>query len=144
MRGFSLINISLAFGILLLVVGMTLPYGIASYQAHELYQDAANVTSFLESARNRAMAHAADYGIRREGHTLIQYEGMSFAGRDAAADQVLTLGSSVAMEAPTEIYFEGESGFPRSGAEEYFLSSGRQTYHVVLNAAGLVTAELAQ
>jgi hypothetical protein len=144
MRGFSLINLSLAIGILLLVVGVTLPYGIASYRAQGLYQDAANLVYFLESARNRAMVDVEDYAVRREDVELLQYRGPSFSDRNMAEDQVLELSAQVAMEGPVEMYFQAGSGFPRLGSEEYVLKVAGQTYRVHINSLGLVSSELAQ
>lgn len=106
--GFMLVELLLALGLLALLFGFILSVSIPFYQRYTLYTERDIFVSELKKARAQAMYSTRNtaHGIYLATSSYTIFEGLSYASRTPAYDEVRGLPSLITIQAPfSEIVF---------------------------------------
>ncbi len=109
-NAFTLIEILLSMGIMLILLGLTMPFTIHFYRRYQIVTERNLLLSLLRQARTLSFAGAgsADHGVRiaSASYTYTLFEGSSYAGRNQSKDQTFDMASNVAFTGPPDAIFK--------------------------------------
>lgn len=120
MKGFTLIELVVVLGLVVLFTGLAIPALRIAQKDSELSNEALHMVAVLRLAQSRTVSsdQASQYGVFFDTSTspdrYILFKGSSYAARDVAADEVNTLPASVEISGITlpgvETVFQKVSG----------------------------------
>jgi type II secretory pathway pseudopilin PulG len=116
--GFTLIEILVAFGVVVFLAALTLSFDPLSYQRNMLSGEEDTLITLLQTARMEAMTnvdhvpHGVAFYPYDHPNSYVLFEGSSYATRVVSADDVVDGSSAVTftITAPSEIVFDQLSG----------------------------------
>jgi len=139
--GFTLIELLISIAIIMVITGMTLPI----YESFVRRNDLDLITQTLAMAIRRAetYARAANYdsawGIEIQSSSITLFQGGSFASRNTAYDETVSIPGSVTPSGLNDIQFAKLSGLPNITGTIILTSTTNDTRTVTLNAKGVVS-----
>lgn len=138
-RGFTLIEVLLSIALIGLIAGI----GAVVYQQLQNRNDLdVAITSIAANARRAlALSSAADgdtsWGIRIDAGVLTLFQGVSFASRDPAFDEVTALSSALAPSGLQEVVFAVFTGLPQATGT-LTLTGANDSRTLTINAQGTI------
>ncbi len=143
MRGFTLIEIFVVIGIVLVLMGLTIPVGLQFLRNEQLISAVDDVMQTLRRAEERSRIQEFDssYGIFFTSSGFTLFKGSSYGTRDAAYDEIYSLPSG--LQATTnlsggDVVFGKLTGIPdESGLISLANSVGSET--IEINSAGRIS-----
>lgn len=144
-RGFTLQELLFVIAISSVIFAFSIPVGL-NYYRHQLVDDSSRLlVETLRRAHSSSVAGKADsaYGVRffSASNTLVLFQGPSYAGRNAAEDEIITISSSITISgSSTEAVFSKIYGTSTVN-EIWNVSFGDITASVFINNQGLVEME---
>lgn len=136
--GFSLIEILVVAGLLLLIAGLGMIAGLDYYRSYVFLTEQNTLVSTLEVARMRALSsiNGAPHGVYLGEATAIKiFQGPSFA--EAADVETISANTAVARSGLTEVTFSQLNG-DASAEGTITLSDGKRTRDINLNYEGRI------
>lgn len=139
LKGFTLMELMvvLIFGVIL--YQLMLMFGTTSLSIQEMDRTTQTARSELALARSRAMSGkgGSSWGVAFATSSIIQFQGSSYATRNAIYDLSSPLTASIAVTGTREYVFTAPFGDPVQAGTTTFMFGGR-TRSVVVNLYGMI------
>jgi len=115
MKGFTLFEVLITFGILAFLVGFV-SFGLDFYKRQELENQTNNLLETLRRAQFKAISVESDssYGVYLANDNYTLFKGESFSQRDSQFDEVFDLPTIIKIEGLSEIVFLKSEGAPKA------------------------------
>jgi prepilin-type N-terminal cleavage/methylation domain-containing protein len=138
-KGFTLVEVVVAFAIVVFVAAIGIPLGINSYRHYILTSETRNLLSLFRRAQALAMANAegGSFGIKLQNDRFTLFRGSNFENRNAIFDEDYLRSKSVTVTGFDEIVFSPLSGSPQV-TSTVFLSNGPRTMEISINSHGTI------
>lgn len=138
-RGFSLLEVLLSVAIISFLAGLSMPIYAGFHTRNSMDLAAQSIAQALRRAEAYSQAVKGDsqWGVRVASGTATLYKGSSYALRDTAYDENITIPGNVAVSGLSEVVFTKLSGAP-STTGTVTLSTTNQTRNISINAKGMV------
>lgn len=109
MRAFTLIELLLVLGLLVLILSLTAPVAINHYQSYQIIAERDNILGLLRRARSLSIANrnAAAHGVYFDmsQSQYVIFEGSSYALRAPNWDEVFSWPASLTITGQSEVVF---------------------------------------
>lgn len=141
MRGFTLVEILLALGILGLMLAVAQP-SYSLFLATMGAQDAEVVyVQTLRRAQLLSEAGKGDsaWGVRISTSSILLYKGSGYASRDTAYDEAFTSATQFSVFGLTDVVFTKFTGFPNAAGTTTITTPGTSPAYVAINAKGTIS-----
>jgi prepilin-type N-terminal cleavage/methylation domain-containing protein len=111
-RGFTLLEALLVIALLTVSAGIGLAAFSSLYRQSDLEAAESSLVAFLRLAQTKAAAGQGEqeWGVKIEPNKAILFQGLSFASRDPAHDEVLDISAAVALSGLDEVVFNRPVG----------------------------------
>ena len=138
--GFTLIELTIALGILGLIAAVGMPVSLNFYSNYIFSTEVSNAVRLLEQARSFSMnnKNQAAHGVRFEENKLITF--LSAYNPDEKTNQIFKQSKSKLVGEPKEIIFANYLGSIES-TQTIKLSDGYATKTISINEAGAISVE---
>lgn len=139
-RGFTLIEIIIAAGIVVIIGGLGLFIGIGQYSSHVLSAERGLVVGLLQKVRNQAMNNINEmpHGLSIQASSYILFHGASYALRDTLYDESLPKAAFITIGGNQEIVFNQLRGDVSVGVGDLTISNGIKTHTISVNSEGRI------
>lgn len=143
MRGFTLFEILIVFGIIAILASLTLPLGLDFYKNQQLETQSQLVLQALRLAQSKAMFQERDseFGVYFSGREYALFKGNSYASRDSQYDESFNLPAVITLSGLSEAVFSKMEGSPNVTGD-IVLSNGFNIRTININEAGRINLEL--
>lgn len=136
-KGFTVIEILVVIGILLILLGITLGALSSQKNSATAERDAQNVLTYLEKARNQTLSSIdnSSYGVIFTSTSTRLFKGTSYSAPNLLSTYEYTSGvtSTIALSGgATQLYFNRLSGEPSATGTITF-----QSETIIIRATGL-------
>ncbi|MCK5027430.1 MAG: hypothetical protein KAS07_03350 [Candidatus Pacebacteria bacterium] len=137
--GFSVIEMLIVIGVVMLIVGITAPVGFRYYQTQLLDESACLVFDTLRRAQQNALFQKKDsrFGVFFEENSFTLFEGNTFLTRDENEDEIFILSNNISLGGLQEVVFSRKYGTTTTGGE-IVISMGERVKYVDINTKGRV------
>lgn len=137
-KGFTIIEITLFIGILVIVFALGIPVTFDFYRDYQLQAEQDKFISLLEMARNSAMTNLnqSPHGLYRDNDNFFIFEGSSFAARNQSQDQDFPRTKMISISGPNEIVFNSLSGQVTSSV--FSFTNGKRSSNIYVNQEGQI------
>lgn len=137
---FTLVEILLVIALIAIILGFTVPIGWSFVMQNDLDVSATMAAQTLRRAQALSMAGAggSGWGVEVSADNITLFMGNSFATRNANADEVFELPSTLNVAGDVEVDFQA-NGQPASGATIALSNSLNQNRIINVNAIGTVS-----
>lgn len=127
----------MVFGLIL--YQLTVSFGMTSLSLQEMDRTTQTARSELSLARNRAISgrNSSSWGVRFATSTIIQFQGSSYASRNAAYDLASPLSASTVVSGTREFVFTSPHGEPTQAGAVTF-TTGSRTRSISVNIYGMI------
>lgn len=139
--GFTLLEVLVVIGILLIVAGMGLFVSIGFYKSYSFNSERANIVSIIHKARMQALSNIdqAKHGVYFQPASYTVFEGDSYAAANHAKDIIWPASPAVVKSGLSEVVFDQLTGDAAPvGGNILVLSDGVRTASVSVNAEGRI------
>lgn len=143
LKGFSLLEIIVTVGILLLFSGIIFPFTITKIKRTQLQSYASEIVADIYFQQQEARNRNQPMGIFLESGQYTLFTGETYETATAKEKKELKRGtylSSIILNDGTSIRFEGSSFKPLTYGS-FLLSNGRSSVKIEINKEGLVEYE---
>jgi type II secretory pathway pseudopilin PulG len=113
-RGFTLIEIMVAFGVGLIILGVVAIISINFVKNREITIVSETLVSYLRAAEQRALASEGNtnHGVSKTGGKLTLFRGTSYQNKITAYDTVLPYPSYITFTGLGDVIFSKQTGAP--------------------------------
>ncbi len=143
LKGFSLLEIIVTVGILLLFSGIIFPFTITKIKRTQLQSYASEIVADIYFQQQEARNRNQPMGIFLESGQYTLFTGETYETATAKEKKELKRGtylSSIILNDGTSIRFEGSSFKPLTYGS-FLLSNGRSSVKIEINKEGLIEYE---
>lgn len=139
-RGFTLIEILLSVAIITLLLGLSLPVYESFVRRNDLDLTTQNIVSVIRRAQlyARSADEDSEWGVRASPTSLTLFKGSTYATRNTAFDEVVTIPASMSASGTTDVVFAELTGSPSVAGSYTLTSTTNDTRTVTINAKGMV------
>lgn len=139
--GFTLVELLLSVVIISMITGMSLPVYESFVRRNDLDLTGQNLATTLRRAETYARAVDYDnaWSVEIQSSTITLFQGTSFASRNTAFDETVSIPGSVTLSGLTEVQFAKFSAVPNTTGSVMLTSTTNDTRTVTINAKGVVT-----
>ncbi|MBU1349055.1 prepilin-type N-terminal cleavage/methylation domain-containing protein [Patescibacteria group bacterium] len=140
--GFTLIELVIVIGIMAVIVAVTAPLTIRSYQNQLVAETAQQLAETLRRAQSRATAARGDspHGVKILSDGYVLFQGRSYATRVVAEDETTPIPSSITVSSTaTEVVFSKLYATSSMVGTMSVIGAGG-TIDVTVNAVGKIEA----
>lgn len=140
MRGFTLIEIVVAIGILTALGAMGLFVAIEQYRTYALEADLGTAVSLVQRARTKAMANIGEsqHGFYTDGNNYVLFRGSSYADRDPNYDEEIPVAPVVSVSGTQEFVFSQLEGIANPTGD-LTLDNDKRSRIISVNSAGRIS-----
>ena len=140
--GFTLVELLMAIGIMLILGAATVPFTISYYQRYQITNERSLLVALLREARTMSLSGYAstDHGVYLSPTQYTIFEGTSYLGRDPSKDQIFYRETAVTITGPAETRFISRLGFlpPNIFPTTYTLTNGTKQEIITINNVGRI------
>jgi len=138
--GFTLVEILLSVVIIGMLTALSVPVYESFVRRNDLDLTTQQLASILRRAETYARAVSTDtvWGVEVQSSTITLFQGTSFATRNTAYDETLSIPGSVTMSGLTEVQFAKFTALPNTTGNITLTSTTNDTRTVTVNAKGMV------
>jgi prepilin-type N-terminal cleavage/methylation domain-containing protein len=141
-RGFSIIEVIVVIGIILIMTGLT----TSLYSRFYKQNSAANTTVQLAGSLRKAQMYSMNgrrntrWGVRYGSNTITLFSGYTYANRNTTFDENFSVDASTAISGFTELYFNSRTGTP-SATPTITITNGSTTRTISLTSEGAINVQ---
>lgn len=137
--GFTLIELMLVMGLILIIGLLTSSVGISYYQSQILSETTDTLVSVLRQAQGLAQSgkNNSAFGVFISEDSYVMFEGSDYVSRLSDLDLVFSVSPNITMSGPSEIIFSELTGIPNV-AETLYVSLGNKEKQVDILATGYI------
>jgi prepilin-type N-terminal cleavage/methylation domain-containing protein len=134
--GFTFIEVSIVIAIFALFAALGLPLVSNMYEDFMLISERDQLLSVLRKTRSTSIINknSSDHGLYVASTSFTIFEGLTYATRNQAEDEVFSSFDSVTIIGPQEVVFQAFSG--RTPSTSFSLSNNTKTIKVFINEEG--------
>lgn len=138
--GFTLIEVLLSVTIISVLVGMSLPVYESYVRRNDLDVTAQGIVAMFRRAATYARAGNEDnaWSVRVESTKATLYQGIDFANRDTATDEIVPLPASITSSFIGDLQFTKLNATPSVIGSMILTSTTNDTRTISINAKGMV------
>ncbi|HSX28911.1 MAG TPA: type II secretion system protein [Candidatus Saccharimonadales bacterium] len=138
--GFTLIEVLLSVTIIGMLVGISVPVYESFVRRNDLDLTAQVISATLRRAETYARAVNGDnaWSVEIQASTVTLFQGTSFASRNTAYDETLSIPNSITPSGLSEIQFAKFSAAPNATGSITLSSTTNSTRTITVNAKGTV------
>ena len=142
MRGFTLIEILLVIGILIILLSLISPFVFDFYKNRQLDSCGQEIIQVLRRAQLKAMSVENDssFGVFLGNNSYILFKGESFEKRDIQYDEIYELSKFIKISGIQEIVFSKNEGLP-SITGTIVLAANGDKRTITINKIGRINLE---
>lgn len=140
-KGFTLMEVSIAIGVFLIIAGVSVPL---YFKFQEFSERESIKQEVLQTIREVALQATLgqdnnNHGIYFSGHNYTTYTGLTFATKISGSDQTYELSDIISANSNTDLNFQKNTGVPTQ-ATSLLLTNDRssETATITINALGLI------
>ncbi len=139
-KGFSLLEIILATGIIILITGISIPI----YQSYQVRNDIdLAVFSIVEGlyraqALSRANRGDSTWGVYATTSKVIVFKGSDFNSRDINFDEENNISDTISISGINEIVFDKLTGYPKTTGTIILTTINNSTSSISINSKGMI------
>lgn len=140
-RGFTLIELLLSVSILGIITAVSIPVYASFLTRNDLGTSVESVSSAMRRAGMyaRGMNDDSAWGIKVQSSSITLFKGTSFATRETAYDEVITLPGTITASGMDEIIFAKLAATPSATGTITLTTNTNETKAIAINAKGMVT-----
>lgn len=140
--GFTLAELLLALGIMLIFIGATAALSTRAIKNGEFDRVRETVRNELMAAQTDTIAGTFDasWGVAFATNTVTRYRGASYATRNSSFDRVVAFGNGVTISGTADVPFTRPRGFPLAPAS-IVVTDGLRTATTTINSIGAITIQ---
>lgn len=137
-NGFTLFEMLLTIGILIILLAITLPISWNFYVNYQLDSETETLISLLGKARSSALVNRNEsaHGFYFNSATFIVFQGPNYASRAVAQDKSFLRNNAITISGPSELVFGALSG--QTSSSTYNLSNAQRSKNVYVNSEGTI------
>jgi len=138
--GFTLVEILLSVVIIGMLTGISVPVYESFARRNDLDLTTQQLATMLRRAETYARAVNTDnvWSVEMQASAITLFQGTSFAARNTAYDETLSVPGSVTMGGLGEVQFAKFTAFPNTTGNITLTSTTNDTRTVTINAKGMV------
>jgi type IV pilus assembly protein PilE len=138
--GFTLLEVLLSVAIIGMLVGVSIPVYESFVRRNDLGLTAQSLAALLRRAETYARAANYDdaWGVEMQAGTATLFRGTSFASRNTAYDEALTIPASIASSGLAEVQFTKFTAAPNITGSITLTSTTSDVKTVTINSEGAV------
>ena len=138
-RGFTLIEVIVVIGIMALLAGLGATVSFTYLRGQRLETSAELILSETMRAQTDAYTQADDqaHGVKVLSDRVVRFEGVSYAARITAKDEIDMFPGSLTVSGLSEWAFAAASFYPGT-AGTMTLTDGDQSYDLTISSYGVV------
>jgi len=138
--GFTLVEILLSVVIIGMLTGISVPVYESFVRRNDLDLTTQQLATILRRAETYARAVSTDnaWGVELQSSTITLFQGTSFALRNTAYDETLSVPGSITMGGLGEVQFAKFTATPNATGNITLTSTTNDTRTVTINAKGMV------
>ncbi len=139
--GFSLLEVLLSVTILGMLTALSLPVYESFVRRNDLDITTQGLAGMLRRAETYARGVNGDnaWSVELQASTITLFQGTSFAGRNTAYDETMSVPGSISLSGLTEVQFTKFTAIPNTTGNVTLTSStGNDTRTITINAKGMV------
>lgn len=139
LKGFTLMELMIVLVFGLILYQLTVVFGMTSLTIQEMDRTTQTARSELALARNRAISgkNNSSWGVQFATSSVIQFQGSSYATRNAAYDLASPLSGNMVVGGTREFVFTSPYGKPVQAGTVTFSMGGR-TRSILVNMYGMI------
>ncbi len=139
-RGFTLLEVLLSATIITLLTAVSLPVYETFVRRNDLDLTTQQVAAILRRAESyaRAMNRDSAWSVEIASGTVTLFQGTSYATRNTAYDETLTIPGSMTPSGLTEVQFTKLTALPNTTGSITLTSTTTETRTITINAKGTV------
>lgn len=138
--GFTLIEVVLSIGIVILIFSLVVPTGVSFYRNQQLESAAKKIVQTLRQAQQKAWAQADDnFGVYLTTGKIILFQGDDYSVRENEEETDIL--EDISFSGVSEIVFSKDQGEPISFGDIIF-SLDEQEKIINVNPIGRVNLEI--
>lgn len=140
--GFTLMEVLVVLGIVVLLAGMTLAIGSQTVRNTEFDRVRETIRTELSAAQADTIGGTMDsgWGVAFATSTITRYRGTSYASRVTVYDRLTTFGSGVTVTGTRDVTFTRPKGLPLVAAT-IIIKDGIHTATTTVNLAGSIDVQ---
>lgn len=143
-KGFSLIEMIVVMGMMLVVFYFSVPYGINFYRSQMLEAARGNIINALEQARHNAILQKNDsnFGVTlsQVANSYVVFQGTAYGTRAVDQDEIFPLSADIAYTGLTDVIFYKLTGLP-SATGTISLTYGTVSKTILIGDSGGISEE---
>ncbi len=139
-KGFTLLEMMVALGIIILLAAVTVPFYNQISFSRTTESARGELTSVLRLAASQASASQNDsaFGVYILSNHYILFRGNSYASRIAVEDRSFDLPAGITLSGLNEVVFAKQTGLPNVTGTISLINQLGQTMTVSINSQGLI------
>lgn len=139
-RGFTLLEVLISMTIIGMLTGLSLPVYESFVRRNDLDLTAQGIANMLRRAETFARAVNGDtaWSVEIQATTVTLFQGTSFAGRNSAFDETLSVPASITPGGLGEVQFTKFTAAPNVTGNITLVSTTNDTRTITVNAKGMV------
>jgi prepilin-type N-terminal cleavage/methylation domain-containing protein len=139
-QGFTIIELIVVLGIMVILIGVAMPYYSTSQMHADLDVAAASIVQDLRQAQIMSQSVSGDgtWGVSVGPGSIVLFQGSSYAARNTSYDQITSIASNIVPSGATEIVFSRMDGLPLATGS-FTLTSNSLSRVISVNSQGLIS-----
>ncbi|MFA5747096.1 MAG: prepilin-type N-terminal cleavage/methylation domain-containing protein [Candidatus Paceibacterota bacterium] len=139
-KGFTLTEIIIVLGILLLILGSSFPLAMDFYRNRQIGSHLNGLVQALRNAQMRSISGEGDssFGVEISDGRYTLFKGDSYAGRDPVFDEITEIPQTISVEGLSEISFSKLRGKP-SAVGTTTLTLGSKEGRIEIDETGKIS-----
>ena len=139
-KGFTMLEVALSVAMMSIIFGMSIPMYRTFSVRNNLDITVNQIAQSLRRAQTLAQVGDGDtsWGVHVGVGSILIYKGISYAARDVAYDEDISIPSNIAHGGLQDVLFSKVTGMPQSTGTFILTSVSSEIRNVTINQKGMV------
>ncbi|PCI19705.1 hypothetical protein COB64_03265 [Candidatus Wolfebacteria bacterium] len=139
MKGFTILELLLVIGAVIIISALTIPIGVRFYQTQILNETTSDILGTLRRSQNQAafQKNNSAFGVKILSDSYVLFQGNSYVGRTVTEDESFSLSGGITISGIDEVVFNKLTGIS-STTGTITVTSGSDSQILNINAQGKI------